>query len=247
MTEASPVALRARPAHALDELLSGRVIRPGDERYGAARTLWNAMIDRRPALIVQPRTAQEAAAAVLHARDADLEIAVRGGGHSIAGYSMADRGMTIDLSALNHVFIDAKARRARVGGGALLMDVASAAAPAALAFPFGHVSHTGIGGLTLGGGIGWIMRKHGLAIDSLRSAEVVTAEGSIVRASEAENDDLFWALRGGAGTSGSSPSSSSSCTRSGRKCLRECSSTRSRTPPMLWGSAGISWTGRPPS
>jgi FAD/FMN-containing dehydrogenase len=189
-------------ARALEELLDGRVIRPGDERYGAARTLWNATIDHRPALIVQPRSADEVATAILHARDAGLEIAVRCGGHSMAGHSMADGGMTIDLSALNRVVVDPATRRARAGGGALLMDMATAAAPAGLALPFGHVSHTGIGGLTLGGGIGWIMRKYGLAIDSLRSAEVVTAEGEVLTASEEENSDLFWALRGGGGNFG---------------------------------------------
>jgi FAD/FMN-containing dehydrogenase len=204
MTETrSPAAgAGAPPARALDELLPGRVIRPGDERYGAARTLWNAMIDHRPTLIVQPQTADEVAIAIFHARDAGLEIAVRGGGHSIAGHSMSDGGMTIDLSALNRVAVDPPARRARVGGGALLTDVASAAAPVGLAFPFGHVSHTGVGGLTLGGGIGWIMRKHGLAVDSLHAAELVTAEGAVVRASESENPELFWALRGGGGNFG---------------------------------------------
>ena len=191
MTETSPVTSGARPAQALGERLAGRVIRPGDVRYGAARTLWNAMIDHRPALIVQPRSADEVATAILYARDAGLEIGVRGGGHSIAGDSMSDGGMTIDLSALNRVVVDATARRARVGGGALLMDVATAAAPAGLAFPFGHVSHTGIGGLMLGGGIGWIMRKHGLAIDSLHSAELVTAEGWHVEAV----DDPRWVGR----------------------------------------------------
>jgi FAD/FMN-containing dehydrogenase len=110
--------------------------------------------------------------------------------------------MTIDLSALNRVGVDADARRARVGGGALLMDVATAAAPAGLAFPFGQVSHTGVGGLTLGGGIGWVMRKHGLTIDSLRSVELVTAEGAVVSASDSENTELFWALRGGGGNFG---------------------------------------------
>jgi FAD/FMN-containing dehydrogenase len=202
MAETQSRAERARPAEALDEALPGQVIRPDDERYPAARTLWNATIDHRPALIVQPRTPDEVATAILHARDAGLEIAIRGGGHSIAGHSMADGGMTIDLSALNHVDVDATARRARVGGGALLGDVAEAVAPAGLAFSFGHVSHTGVGGLTLGGGIGWVMRKHGLAIDSLRSAQVATADGGVVQASESENEELFWALRGGGGNFG---------------------------------------------
>jgi FAD/FMN-containing dehydrogenase len=186
----------------LDEHFSGDLIRPADPRYGAARTLWNAIVDRRPALIARPRTPADVATAILSARDADLDIAIRCGGHSLAGHSMSEGGITIDLSALNAVEVDPGAAIARVGGGALLNDVGEAAAPHVLAMPFGHVSHTGVGGLTLGGGIGWVMRRYGLAIDSLRSAELVTAEGEVVRASEAENPDLFWALRGGGGNFG---------------------------------------------
>jgi FAD/FMN-containing dehydrogenase len=186
----------------LDARFSGDVLRPGDRGYAAARRVWNGSVDHRPALIVRPRTAKDVATTLLNAREAGMEIAVRGGGHSVPGHSMSDGGMTIDLSGFNQVVVDAGARSARVGGGALLMDVAEAATPAGLAFPFGHVSHTGIGGLTLGGGIGWIMRKHGLAIDSLRSAELVTAEGELISASEAENEELFWALRGGGGNFG---------------------------------------------
>jgi FAD/FMN-containing dehydrogenase len=186
----------------LDEHFSGDLIRPSDARYGAARTLWNAIVDRRPALIARPRTPADVATAILSARDADLDIAIRCGGHSLAGHSMAEGGVTIDLSAMNAVEVDPRAATARVGGGALLNDVGEAAGPHALAMPFGHVSHTGVGGLTLGGGIGWVMRRYGLAVDSLRSAELVTAEGDVVRASEAENPDLFWALRGGGGNFG---------------------------------------------
>jgi FAD/FMN-containing dehydrogenase len=180
----------------------GELITPDDERYGAARTLWNAAIDRRPAVIAQPRSAEDVSAAILHARESGLEIAVRGGGHSLPGHSMSEGGMTIDLSAMNSVQVDPTARRARVGGGALLADLAAATSPHALAVPFGHISHTGVGGFTLGGGIGWIMRKYGLAIDQLRSLEVVTAEGERVRASDAENPELYWALRGGGGNFG---------------------------------------------
>ena len=186
----------------LDEHFSGDLIRPADPRYGAARTLWNAIVDRRPGLIARPRTPADVATAILSARDADLDIAIRCGGHSLAGHSMSEGGITIDLSAMNAVEVDPAAAIARVGGGALLNDVGEAAAPHALAMPFGHVSHTGIGGLTLGGGIGWVMRRYGLAVDSLRSAELVTAEGELVRASEVENPDLFWALRGGGGNFG---------------------------------------------
>jgi FAD/FMN-containing dehydrogenase len=186
----------------LDEHFSGDLIRPADPRYGAARTLWNAIVDRRPGLIARPRTPADVATAILSARDADLDIAIRCGGHSLAGHSMSEGGITIDLSAMNAVEVDPAAAIARVGGGALLNDVGETAAPHALAMPFGHVSHTGVGGLTLGGGIGWVMRRYGLAVDSLRSAELVTAEGELVRASEVENPDLFWALRGGGGNFG---------------------------------------------
>jgi FAD/FMN-containing dehydrogenase len=191
---------RALPT--LEERFSGDVIRPDDPRYGAARTLWNAIVDRRPALIARPRTPEDVATAILSARDAELDIAIRCGGHSLPGHSMAHGGITIDLSAMNAVEIDPTAATARVGGGALLNDVGEAAAPHALTMPFGHVSHTGVGGLTLGGGIGWVMRRHGLVIDSLRSAELVTAEGELVTANEEENPDLFWALRGGGGNFG---------------------------------------------
>jgi FAD/FMN-containing dehydrogenase len=186
----------------LEERISGDVIRPGDSRYGAARTLWNAAIDKRPALIARPASAEDVGIVIAAAREAGLEIAVRCGGHSIAGHSMAEAGVTIDLSLLNSVTVDPHARVARVGGGALLNDVAEAASPHALAMPFGHISHTGIGGFTLGGGIGWVMRRYGLAIDSLRRARLVTASGEIHTASADENIDLFWALRGGGGNFG---------------------------------------------
>ena len=178
------------------------VIKPQDERYDAARALWNGSIDRRPAAIIQPRDEYEVAEALLRARDFGADIAVRGGGHSMAGHSMADGGVTVDLSALNSVEPDLDARRVRVGGGALLGDVARATGPHGFAIPYGHVSHTGVAGLTLGGGIGWVARKFGLAIDRLLSARVVTAAGEVVTASSDENPDLFWGLRGGGGNFG---------------------------------------------
>jgi FAD/FMN-containing dehydrogenase len=186
----------------LKRRFEGELITAEDERYGAARRLWNAIPDRRPAVILQPRSARDVAAAILYARERELEIAVRGGGHSIVGHSMSDGGVTIDLSAMNAVEVDASARRARVGGGALLADLATATSPHGLVVPFGHISHTGVGGFTLGGGIGWIMRKYGLACDNVRSLELVTAEGELVRASAEDNPDLFWALRGGSGNFG---------------------------------------------
>jgi len=186
----------------LEERLLGDVIRPADPRYGASRRVWNAMVDRRPAVIVRPRTAGDVATAILAAREGELEIAVRCGGHSLSGQSMSEGGLTLDLSALRTISVNAERASARVGGGALLNDVGEVAAPHALTMPFGHISHTGVGGLTLGGGIGWVMRGYGLAIDSLRSVELVTAEGEVARASDEENPDLFWALRGGGGNFG---------------------------------------------
>jgi FAD/FMN-containing dehydrogenase len=195
-------AARDRALPTLEESFSGDVIRPSDPHYGAARAVWNAMVDRRPAVIARPRTAEDVATAIFAARDAGVEIAVRCGGHSLRGDSISNGGLTLDLSAMNGVSVDRTTARARVGGGALLNDVGEAAAPHGLTMPFGHVSHTGVGGLALGGGIGWVMRRYGLAIDSLHSAEVVTADGNVVRASEEENPDLFWALRGGGGNFG---------------------------------------------
>jgi FAD/FMN-containing dehydrogenase len=194
--------MAATRVRGLEGRFSGRILHPRDRGYAAARRLWNGSIDRHPAVIVQPRTAEDVATAVLAAREERLEIAVRGGGHSMAGHSMVDAGMTIDLSAMRRVDVDPVRRQSRVGGGALLIDVSEAAAPHGLAMPYGHVSHTGVAGLTLGGGIGWVMRRYGLAVDSLRSAQLVTADGEIVRAGEEENPDLFWALRGGGGNFG---------------------------------------------
>jgi len=186
----------------VSDRLNCELIRPTDERYEAARAVWNGSVDHRPAAIARPRSDAEVVEALLRARDDGMEIAVRGGGHSMQGHSMSDGGLTIDLSALKGVQLDARGRRARVGGGALLGDVARAAGPRGLAIPYGHVSHTGVAGLTLGGGIGWIARRHGLTIDRLLSARVVTAEGEVVRASDEENTDLFWGLRGGGGNFG---------------------------------------------
>jgi FAD/FMN-containing dehydrogenase len=184
----------------LRERIDGDVIAPGDERYDAARAMWNAVVDRRPAAIVRPRGEAGVAAAVVHAREQGLEVAVRCGGHSFHG--MTDGGLAIDLSAMNGVAVDPATRRARVGGGALMDDGMRAAAPHGLTMPYGHVSHTGVGGLTLGGGIGWVMRRDGLAVDRLRSARLVTADGDIVVAGPDENPDLFWAIRGGGGNFG---------------------------------------------
>ncbi|MFB6719894.1 FAD-binding oxidoreductase [Kribbella sp. NPDC056345] len=182
--------------------ISGTVLTPGQDGYDDARRLWNAQHDRRPAVIAQVRSAEDVAAAVRYGVENGLEIAVRGGAHSVSGASSVDDGLMIDLSGLNAVTVDAEARRARVGGGALLSDLDAATQAHGLAVPAGMISHTGVGGLTLGGGMGWLTRKHGLTIDNLESVQIVTADGSILRAAEDENPDLFWGVRGGGGNLG---------------------------------------------
>lgn len=180
----------------------GRLISADDADYDVARAIWNGAIDRRPRLIARCIGATDVVAAVRHARDHDLEIAIRGGGHNVAGTAVCDDGIVIDLSAMRGVRVDPAARRAWVQGGALWGDVDHETQAFGLATTGGIVSHTGVAGLTLGGGIGWLMRKHGLTVDNLLSVDVVTADGELRRASEHEHPDLFWALRGGGGNFG---------------------------------------------
>lgn len=182
--------------------LKGQALVPGDPDYDAARTIWNAMIDRRPALIVRCASSDDVPQAIRFARQHGLEISVRGGGHNIAGSAVCDGGVMIDLSGMKNVVVDAAGKRAFVEAGATLGDVDRATQAHGLATPVGINSTTGIAGLTLGGGFGWLTRKHGLTIDNLLSADVVTADGRSVRANAAENTDLFWALRGGGGNFG---------------------------------------------
>jgi FAD/FMN-containing dehydrogenase len=180
----------------------GQQISAGQTEYDSARAVWNGAIDRRPRLIARCIGAADVVAAVRYARDHDLEIAVRGGGHNVAGTAVCDDGIVIDLSVMRAVRVDPADRRAWVQGGALWGDVDHETQAHGLATTGGIVSHTGVAGLTLGGGVGWLMRKHGLTVDNLLAVDIVTAEGERLRASEDEHPDLFWALRGGGGNFG---------------------------------------------
>jgi FAD/FMN-containing dehydrogenase len=180
----------------------GDLITSNHHDYGDARAVWNGTVDRRPRLIARCSGTADVAAAVRFARNCDLEIAVRGGGHNVAGTAVCDDGIVIDLSAMRAVSVDPVERIAHVQGGALWGDVDHETQAHGLATTGGIVGHTGVGGLSLGGGLGWLMRKHGLTVDNLVEAEVVTARGDIVRASDNEHPDLFWALRGGGGNFG---------------------------------------------
>jgi len=181
---------------------SGTVLTPGDDGYDAARSVWNGAIDRHPAVIAQCTGAEQVAAAIAFGRESGLEISVRGGGHNFAGFAVVEDGLMIDLSQMRSVSVDPAARRARCGGGATWADLDGAAQEHGLAVTGGFISHTGIAGLTLGGGIGWMTRMAGLSCDNLVGAEVVTADGRILHASADENPDLYWALRGGGGNFG---------------------------------------------
>jgi FAD/FMN-containing dehydrogenase len=187
---------------ALAATMRGPLLQPGDPGYDEARTVYNAMIDKHPALIAQCANVADVIAAVNFARDNDVIVAVRGGGHNGPGLGTVDDGLVIDLSSMNGVRVDPVNRTARVEGGAQLGDLHHATAAFGLATPSGIISTTGVGGITLGGGIGHLTRQFGLAIDNLLEADVVLADGSFVTASETENPDLFWALRGGGGNFG---------------------------------------------
>ena len=181
---------------------TGQLLAPGQQGYDAARTVWNAMVDRRPALVARCATTADVVAAVRYGRETGLEIGVLGGGHSVLGLPVSDGGLLIDLTPMGGARVDPGSRRAWVGGGALLGALDRAAQAHGLATPAGNVSHTGVGGLTLGGGVGWLSRLHGLSCDNVASFEVVTADGSVLRASDNDHGDLFWGLRGGGGNFG---------------------------------------------
>lgn len=195
--EVEPGAIEALKAN-----FHGEVLRKGDAQYDQARIIWNGMIDRKPAMIARCRGTADVIDAVNFAREHDLVVAVRGGGHNVAGHAVCEGGMMIDLSLMRSVRVDPGARRAWVQGGANWGDFDREAQVFGLATPGGLISETGVAGLTLAGGLGWMRGKHGLSLDNVRSVEIVTADGRCMTASENENRDLFWAIRGGGGNFG---------------------------------------------
>jgi FAD/FMN-containing dehydrogenase len=196
------MASRDEKVEALRGQLAGEVVTPGDRAFEEVRRVHNGMIDRRPALVVRCQGTADVQAAVRFARERGLEIAVRGGGHNVAGNAVCEGGLVVDLSAMRGVSVDRRTRRAIAQGGATWGDYNRETQLHGLASTGGVVSTTGIGGLTLGGGLGWLMGKYGMAVDCLRAAEIVTAAGDVVRASHEEHPDLFWGIRGGGGNFG---------------------------------------------
>ena len=186
----------------LRKAFDGELVQPADAAYDAARRAWNAMVDKRPALVVRPRGTADVVAAIRFARRHDLEVAVRCGGHGASGHAVSEGGIVIDLGLMRAVRVDPTARRAWVQGGCLLADVDREAQLHGLATTGGVVSHTGVGGLTLGGGYGYLGRRFGLACDNVLSAQVVTASGDVLVASPDQNEDLYWGIRGGGGNFG---------------------------------------------
>lgn len=186
----------------LSERVHGEILEPGDGGYDEARGVWNAKIDKQPAVIVRCTDADDVTAAVDFAREQDLPLAIRGGGHHIAGYAVCDDGIVIDLAPMNEVHIDADTQTVRVQGGAMWGDLNQELRAHGLEIVGNPYDEVGVAGYTLGGGMGLLSRKYGLAIDNLRSVEVVTADGELVHASDEENPEMFWALRGGSGNFG---------------------------------------------
>ena len=186
----------------LKSAFKGNILQKGDDGYDDARTIWNGMFDKYPKVIAQCTSTDDVIASVNFGRENDLLIAVKGGGHNSAGTAVCDDGLMIDLSLMNGIRINSSDNTAGVQGGCLLGDVDKATQEHGLAVSSGIISHTGVGGLTLGGGFGWISRKYGLSVDNLLEADVVTADGKLVKASSSENPDLYWAIRGGGGNFG---------------------------------------------
>jgi FAD/FMN-containing dehydrogenase len=192
------------------------VLQPADAGYDDARKVHNGLVNKRPALIARCASAADIAGAIDLARNLDLEVAVRGGGHNVAGRATVDGGLMIDLALMKAIFADPRARTVRAEGGVTWAELNRETQQHGLAVTGGVVSTTGIAGLTLGGGLGWLMGKHGLALDNVRSVEIVTAKSEVMCASKEENSDLFWALRGGGGNSALQQLSNISFTRRGR-------------------------------
>ncbi|WP_328924960.1 FAD-binding oxidoreductase [Streptomyces sp. NBC_00190] len=198
----TPLSKAGTALAALREDLAGDVFAPDDPGYDEARTLFNAMIDRRPAVIAQCESTADVVTAVRFARDLDLKIAVRGGGHSVAGMSLNDGGLVVDLRRMHEVTVHPAAMAAHIGGGATMSHLDRACEPYALATTGGRASTTGVGGFVLGGGTGWLDRKFGLAVDNLLGVELVTAEGELLQVTAEDHPDLFWGLHGGGGNFG---------------------------------------------
>ncbi len=186
----------------LRDQISGSLVTPEDSGFDEARTVWNGMVDSRPAALVRAATAEDVAPTIGFAREHGMDLAIRGGGHSVAGNGSVDGGIVLDLGDLNRVSVDPATATVRVESGATLAHVDAATEPHGLVVPLGVISGTGVAGLTLGGGIGWLTRAHGLSADNLVSVELVTADGQHVTASETDHPDLFWALHGGGGNFG---------------------------------------------
>ena len=217
-------------AQAFAAQMSGDVLAPGDMGYEDARKVWNATVDRRPALIARCLSERDVQTAIRFAASHRMSLSVRGGGHHIAGNAVAEGGLMMDLSGLRDIRIDPVARIAHVGAGALLGDFDRAAQVHGLATPLGINSTTGVAGLTLGGGFGWLTRRHGMTVDNLLGATVVTADGHVRTVSAESEPELFWPSAAAAATSVSSPPSNSGCIRWARRCTPAWSSTRSRRP-----------------
>jgi FAD/FMN-containing dehydrogenase len=197
-----PVAVAESTVNAVAAELDGALLRPGDDGFATSVALWNAMVTRRPALVIRPSSTRDVVRAVTFAREEGLELSIRGGGHNIAGLSLSDGGVTLDMSGLTSVEVDPDVGLARVGPGCTLGHVDRATQRYGLATTLGFVSATGVAGLTLGGGFGYLTRRFGWTVDDLEEVEIVTADGTVRRASRTENEDLFWAIRGGGGNFG---------------------------------------------